>query len=122
MIKAEQDASQPTKIDELASQACTRSGAFALLLALFLGSLNPYWLQAEKDIAFDRYLSLRLNLDAAIRALDDDFIWQRYKASHEQAESMRLAQLIEAEVTQGGAKEASPGTTREKPAAKTTKK
>jgi hypothetical protein len=90
-----------------------------LLLALFLGSLNPYWLQAEKDIALYRYLAARLNLAIEVDGLNDDPNWQIYKASHEQAESMRLTQLMQATV---GVWDTYPSTARREHAARIIKK
>jgi len=92
-----------------------RSGAFALVLALVLVSLIPYWLRAKADTAADRYLSLRLNLAIAADALDDDFTWQQYKTSHEKAESMPLSQLVEASVESPTSTESRSNTVRSKP-------
>jgi hypothetical protein len=89
---------EPTKIDTAASDSCTRSGTFALLLSLALISLLPYWLQEREEIALGRYLALRLNLASAIETLDDDSQWQQYKTSQEQAESISIEQLLKVRV------------------------
>lgn len=88
------DAVEPTKTDIIASDACARSGAFALLLSLALVSMIPYWLQSQEDIALSRYLILRLNFATAIDMLGDSVRWQKYKALHLDVESMPLAQLL----------------------------
>jgi hypothetical protein len=65
-------------------------------LALF--SLIPYWLQTKADIVVARYASLRLNLAFAINWLDDSVYWQKYKTSHPTAESMSMAELLDARI------------------------
>ena len=86
---------EPTKIDATASDSCTRSGAFALLLSMALFSLIPYWLWEPAEIAQSQYYSLRLSLIAAINQLDNSFYWQKYIDSHEAAEAMPIEQLLE---------------------------
>ena len=85
----------PTKIDTAASDACSRSGAFALLLSLALLSVIPYWSERQKDIALGRYVSLRLSLETAVELLNDNFYWQKYKSSNEAAESASVLKLLD---------------------------
>lgn len=94
-MRKDVDLVEPTKIDTAASDSCTRSGAYALLLSLALFSMIPYWLQVKEDIALNRYLSLRLNLVTAVDLLNDDPTWQKYRTSQKAAESMPMAQLLE---------------------------
>lgn len=89
---------EPKKVDTLASDACTRSGAFALLLSVVLFALIPYWMQQPTDIALGHYIENRLNLSMYVDALDDNPLWQKYKASQPAAESMSIAQLLDARV------------------------
>ena len=83
----------PAKADTTASEACTRSGAFALLLSVVLFLLIPYWLHQGRDIAVRKYRAYRYNLTIFLEMLDDDPSWQKYSGSHEAAESMSIAQL-----------------------------
>jgi hypothetical protein len=53
---------QSDRIDEAASNACTRSGAFVLLLSVVLWLLIPFWLDKPNEIALGRYLTYRFNL------------------------------------------------------------
>ena len=85
----------PTKIDTAASDACSRSGAFALLLSLALLSVIPYWSERQNDIALGRYVSLRLSLETAVELLNDNFYWQKYKSSNEAAESASVLKLLD---------------------------
>jgi hypothetical protein len=88
-----------SKVDENASDSCTRSGAFALLLSLALFSTIPYWLQTRDDAVLGRYISLRLSLATAVDQLDDSVNWKNFKASNKEAESMSIAQLLKARVS-----------------------
>lgn len=88
------DGSQMAKSqEEIASEACTRAGAFALLLSLALATLIPLWLNRKNEVSLGRYLGLRLNLIAAIDALDDDPLWNEYKRSHD-VDQIALDQLL----------------------------
>jgi hypothetical protein len=84
---------EPTAADRASSDACTRSGAFALLLSVVLLLLIPYWLDRPKRKALGEYLTNRLNLIIYLEKLDDDPVWQMYKDSHPTAESTSIAQL-----------------------------
>jgi hypothetical protein len=83
-----------SKLETTASEACTRGGAFALLLSLALASLIPVWSHRKDEIILGRYLTLRLNLVAALDALDENPIWQEYKLAHD-TESVPLKQLAD---------------------------
>ena len=89
---------EPKKVDTVASDACTRSGAFALLLSVVLFALIPYWMQRATDIALGNYLGNRVTLSMYVDALDDNPFWRKYKASQSAAESMSIAQLLDARV------------------------
>jgi hypothetical protein len=89
---------EPTKVDTAASEACIRSGTFALLLSVVLFLLIPYWRHQEKAIALRQYRALRNNLVLYLEMLDDDPYWQKYSASQDAAESMSIAQLLELSV------------------------
>jgi hypothetical protein len=84
--------------DTVASSACTKSGAFALLLSLALVSLIPYWLEGREDSALGKYLALRLELATQIELLDDSGTWQTYKTAHPDAGSATMAHLVQATV------------------------
>jgi hypothetical protein len=98
---ANKSAGEPNALDIASSSACTRSGAFALLLSLALASLIPYWLELKEDAVLGKYLSLRLELATQIELLDDSGTWQEYRASHGDAESTPLAQLVTSTVEIG---------------------
>lgn len=85
--------SEPTKADTAASDACTRSGTFALGLSVVLFLLIPFWEHREKEIAFAHYLSYRENLTLGIDALDENPAWQKLKDSNGAVESMSLVVL-----------------------------
>lgn len=90
--------SEPTKVDTAVSDACTRSGAFALVLSVVLFLLIPSWPQRKKEIALGRYLTHRVNLSLSLGALDDDPYWQKLEDSKGAADSLSLAQLLEVRV------------------------
>lgn len=81
-----------SKLEAGASEACTRAGAFALLLSLALASLIPAWIHRHDEIALGRYLTLRLNLAAALDALDENPLWQEWRLKHE-TESVAIENL-----------------------------
>ncbi|MGP0021299.1 MAG: hypothetical protein ACLPHP_22205 [Candidatus Sulfotelmatobacter sp.] len=86
---------EPTKVDEAASAACIRSGAFALLLSLALVLLIPIWREEPRYAALRVYVAGRFNLALAVDSLDDSESWKKYKSSDEGAESLSIAQLRE---------------------------
>jgi hypothetical protein len=92
------DIAEPTKADEAASEACTKSGAVILLLFVALLLLIPYWTRRPMDIALGRYVAIRNELAISLDELQDDPIWQNYLASHPAAESMSIAQLVKLQV------------------------
>jgi hypothetical protein len=83
----------PTKVDEAASAACIRSGAFALLLSLALILLIPYWIDRPRFAALGAYVAARFNLASSLDSLDDDPVWKDYRATDPNAESLSLRQL-----------------------------
>jgi hypothetical protein len=89
---------EPTKVDLAASDACVRSGTFALLLSVALLLLIPSWREQPNYSALARYLGDRLNLASQVDRLNDDPFWLRYKASNPGAESMSIAELRDVQV------------------------
>jgi hypothetical protein len=87
-----------TAADKAASDACTRSGAFALLLVVLLFVLIPYWVERRYDLALARYIGTRQNLALYVTTLDMDPLWLKYKAAQPAAESTSIAQLLKAQV------------------------
>lgn len=94
------DIAEPTKADEAASEACTRSGAVILLLFVALLLLIPYWIRRPINIALGRYVAIRHELAVTLGELQDDPFWQGYLASHPSAESMSIAQLAKLQVNE----------------------
>jgi hypothetical protein len=99
---------EPKGLDTVASDACTRSGAFALLLSLALFALIPYWMQRPVEVALANYLANRVNLSIYVSGLNDDPVWQKYRASQPTAESMSIAQLLDARVELSSSSTAAP--------------
>jgi hypothetical protein len=80
------------ELETTASEACTRGGAFALLLSLALASLIPMWSDRKDEIILGHYMALRLSLVAALDALDENPLWKEYKLTN-QTESVPIVQL-----------------------------
>jgi hypothetical protein len=91
----------PTAADKAASDACTRSGAFALLLVALLLLLIPYWIERRYDLALAKYIATRQNLALEVATLDMDPVWLKYKAAQPAAESTSIADLLRAQVEVG---------------------
>jgi hypothetical protein len=89
---------EPTKVDLAASEACVRSGTFALLLSVALLLLVPSWREQPNYAALRRYLGDRIVLASLVDQLDDDPFWQKYKALNPGAESTSIAELLRASV------------------------
>ncbi len=85
---------EPTKIDSGASEACTRSGTFALLLSLLCFLLTPYWVGRQNEIALKQYLAHRFNLATTTETITEDPTWRKYQASHPGWASTPIAQLL----------------------------
>jgi hypothetical protein len=90
-------AKSPEELQASASEACVRGGAFVLLLSLALAGLIPLWSHRKDELILGRYLGLRLNLVAALDALDENPIWQEYNHSHE-TETAPLEQLMKVQL------------------------
>jgi hypothetical protein len=90
--------SEPTSVDTAASAACTRSGAFGLLLTVALSLLIPYWMQRRNEVALGNYIAYRANLANQIETLDDNPPWKEYKDSNKTAESLSIAELMKVSV------------------------
>jgi hypothetical protein len=100
---------EPTKGDIAASEACTRSGAFILLLFVALLLLIPYWIRRPADIALGRYVAVRNELAISLGELQDDPFWQRYLASHPAADTMSIAQLVNLQVDESSFSDVTTG-------------
>jgi hypothetical protein len=83
------------RTESAASDACTRSGAFALLISVGLVLLIPFWLDRPAELARGEYISARLNLSLLLERLDDDPKWQQFVKTHGDAESRPLARLMD---------------------------
>jgi hypothetical protein len=84
---------EPTKAEAAASVACTRSGAFALLLSMALFLLVPYWEQVPAAKALGDYLDYRYELTADLERLDHDPFWQQYKTNNPNVESSAISSI-----------------------------
>jgi len=107
---------EPTKVDLAASEACVRSGTFALLLSVALLLLVPSWREQPNYAALRRYLGDRINLANQVDQLSDDPSWQKYKASSPGAESMSIAELLGVSVAVSSTERAKKTDTVPKPA------
>jgi hypothetical protein len=96
------------RIETAASEACTRSGTFGLLLASSLFLLSAYWLQEKKDEAAAEYVADRTSLAMYVDILVEDSVWQEYKRSHPEAEKMPMSQLLHATVDIGQSAQVEP--------------
>lgn len=92
------DPIDPAAVETASSEACTRAGAFALLLSIVLFLLIPYWLDRPKRDALRDYLTDRMNLALQIEKLDDDPRWQNYKSADSTLESHSIAELMKSSV------------------------
>jgi hypothetical protein len=81
---------EPTKTDTTASEACTRSGTFALALSAVLLLLAATWAHRPSEIALAHYLAYREDLALSIETLDANPFWQKFKTSNEGTESTQL--------------------------------
>jgi hypothetical protein len=93
-----QDGSKSGEIDKVASEACTRSGAFALLVSVLLFVLCVYWQNRKAEEALSDYASSRWNLAMFLEELQNDRIWKKYIESHPDADQVPLDRLIHAVV------------------------
>jgi len=109
------NSSEQTKADATVSDACTRSGALALLLSVALCLLIPAWAQRKKEVAFGRYLAYRFNLQLSVDTLNEDPVWRTLRDSNRDAESIALAQLP-SQGCVGSAVPAATGKAQEQPA------
>jgi len=89
------DIGEPAGVDRASSDACTRSGGFALLLSIALLLLIPYWSDRPKMEALGLYLTSRFNLMVDLQSLDDEPFWQEHPDAYAKAESMSIEQLTE---------------------------
>lgn len=94
----EANSSKLTRVDIAASEACTRSGIIALLLSVALLLLIPYWIHRPAVVALGHYVESRINLAINVDQLGDDPFWLHYVASHPEAESVPISQLLKVRV------------------------
>jgi len=86
-----------SEVDKAASAACTRSGAFALVLTVTLTLLITNWIQRKDELAFSTYVSYRLDLANRIENLDQNPLWKLYATQPNfNPDSMTLRQLLAA--------------------------
>ncbi|MGA2814402.1 MAG: hypothetical protein ABSG16_23645 [Candidatus Acidiferrum sp.] len=85
-------------IDKVSSEACTRSGAFALLVSLVILLLCPYWEGRKSDAALASYLTNRLNLAVSLESLQNDAVWMEYAQSHPKVDQETLNSLVDTTV------------------------
>jgi hypothetical protein len=86
------------EVNKVASEACTRAGAFALLVSVLLFVLCVSLQERKADEALAGYVGRRLNLAMFVEELQKNQIWQNYAASHHDADQKPLAQLLGARV------------------------
>jgi hypothetical protein len=87
------DPKEPSKVDITTSEACTRSGTFALAISLVLFALVAPWAHRPSEMALSRYLAYRYDLSSTIERLDDDPNWQKFEGQNAGLESKPLSQL-----------------------------
>jgi hypothetical protein len=92
------NSSESERIDSATSQACTKSGAFALLVSVFLLLLTTNWQERKTDEALAQYVARRANLGLYIDTLDHDKVWKKYKEVHSDADRVSISSLTHASV------------------------
>jgi len=92
------DSIDQSGIDTAASQACTRAGAFALLVSVVLFLLAMYWQNRKNDEALAKYVGSRLNMALQFDSLDKDGLWEEYEQSHPDADHTSIDVLRNEEV------------------------
>jgi len=88
------------KTDAAISDACRRSGTFALLISIVVCLLVPYWQTRPNEMALGRYLGYRFNLALSLEKLDANPYWRQYRATRPSVETMSISELLGAEVVQ----------------------
>jgi hypothetical protein len=88
------DEPEASKADIAASDACTKSGAFALALSVVLALLAVAWSQRSVDDAVGEYLVDRYTLSSAVERLNDDPFWKRWQAEHGIKSTIPFTKLI----------------------------
>ncbi len=89
-------------LDAVTSQACTRAGAFALLISLALVSLSPNWIRQQNLIALGNYVTLRAELNITVEHLGQNPYWKIHLSKVPNAESQPLKQLLEVAIEMVG--------------------
>jgi hypothetical protein len=87
-----------SKVDISASEACTRSGVFALLMSVLCFLLTPYWQSRENEVSLKKYVAYRWDLVTTAETIAETPTWRIYKASHPSAESISIAQLLDVKI------------------------
>jgi hypothetical protein len=87
------ESNDATKADTTASEACTRSGAFALALTVVLLVLVRSWANRPNETALAQYLAYRYDLALYVDRLDVNPVWKTYKDSNPLAEFTSLSRL-----------------------------
>jgi hypothetical protein len=83
----------------IAYDACTKSGAWIMLLTAGLGLLIPYWRNRPAELAAGRYTALRENLTILSNTVQADPLWQKYVADDAGAESASIADLLKVRIS-----------------------
>ena len=81
------------KNDAAISDACRRSGTFALLVSIVVCLLVPYWLARPNEMALGRYLGYRFNIALSLEKLDANPYWRQYRTIHPSVETMSISEL-----------------------------
>jgi hypothetical protein len=77
------ESNDATNGETAASDACTRSGTFALALSVVLFMLLTSWAHRPSEVALAQYVAYRYDLSLYIERLDENPIWNTFKESHE---------------------------------------
>jgi hypothetical protein len=87
------DEPEASKTDTAASDACTKSGAFALALTVVLAILAASWANKPVEDALAKYILYRDELSSGVQRLLSDPLWARYQTVHSLTDSTTLANL-----------------------------
>jgi hypothetical protein len=93
--------SEPSKVEQAASDACTRSGLFALALSLTLGATVPIWSEQRDVLVLGQYIVDRLELQLTLDELEADATWQKKLAADQSLRDLPIVALAEKERTGG---------------------
>jgi hypothetical protein len=89
--------SEPSKVELIASDACTRSGLFALALSLTLGATVPIWSEQRDSLVLGQYIVDRLELQLTLDELEADATWRKKIAADQSLRELPISSLAERE-------------------------